>query len=526
MRYDPLFNPLKEQDMHRILACVTMAFLLYAAVVPDSWQALAAEQPAEQQQAKGPAVREPQIAASRHSLDTIAGRLDYTAEAGELILPAEGGQNQARFFYIHYRLNGARKGERPLSFVFNGGPGAASVWLHMGGLGPRIISLHPDGTLPPPPVRLRDNELTWLAFTDLVFVDPVGTGYSRGLGESRPFWGVREDIQSVGEFIRLFLTVKERWQSPLFLVGASYGTTRAAGLAGYLPERYGIWLSGLVLVSPVLDYSTIAYGSSLDLPYALVLPTYAATAAYYGRLGGSGTDRNALLARVQEYAQSAYLIGLTLGDDLAGDDRREMYRQVSAFTGLPEEAVERHKGRIPVSAYVREMFRRDGLVIGRMDTTVRSIDPSPQSPFAHHDPSLVPLFGPFSSAAHAYIRGELGYLSDLPYEFLSDEVNAGWNWSTLGRDRGQGYVDVTGELVRSMSLNPYLRVFAACGRYDLATPYFAFLHSLRQMGLAEGMRENAIYRVYEAGHMPYLHEGSRRALFGDVAAFYGAKAAD
>jgi carboxypeptidase C (cathepsin A) len=521
-----LFSTRKEQDMHRLLAWMAMTLLLCTAIVPGPRQPLAAEQPEKQQQAPRPPEGEPQIATTRHSLNTVAGRMEYDAEAGELILPTEGGKNQARFFYIQYKLDGSRQGERPLSFVFNGGPGAASVWLHMGGLGPRIISLNPDGTLPSPPVRLRDNELTWLAFTDLVFVDPVGTGYSRSQGESRPFWGVREDIQSVGEFIRLFLTVQQRWQSPLFLVGASYGTTRAAGLAGYLPERYGIWLSGLVLVSPVLDYATIAFGSSLDLPYALVLPTYAATAAYYGRLGGSGTDRNALLATVQEYAQSTYLVGLTLGEDLAEDQRIEMYRQVSAFAGLPAEVVKRHKGRIPVSAYVREMFRQEGLVIGRMDTTVRSIDPSPLSPFAHHDPSLVPLFGPFSSAAHAYIRGELGYLSDLPYEFLSDEVNAGWNWSTFGRDRGQGYVDVTGELGRSMSLNPYLRVFAACGRYDLATPYFAFLHSMRQMGLREGLRGNVVSRVYEAGHMPYLHEGSRRALYDDVAAFYRGYAVD
>jgi carboxypeptidase C (cathepsin A) len=501
--------------------CLLLCFSSYAAFASAPAEETAGQQNQkrdEQQQ------RKPQVSTTRHVLTTETVEVGYTAEAGELIVSVDGGRSQGRFFYVYYRTSNDREEQRPLSFVFNGGPGAASVWLHLGGLGPRIIALNRDGTLPAPPVRLMDNEATWLRFTDLVFIDPIGTGYSRSLEESgSPFWGLNEDVRSVGEFIRLFLTEKQRWLSPLFLVGESYGTTRAAALSDFVLQRYGIWLNGIVLVSPVLDYSTIAYDTSMNLPYALVLPSLAATSAYYRRMrepGRSAADE--LLTQAQNYALSDYLTGLNQGSSLSAEDREELFERVSFFSGLPLEVVKQVGGRVSVRIFVREFFRDQGLVLGRMDTTIRGIDPAPESPFAYQDPSLVPLFGPFSSAAHAYIRSELRYVSDSPYEFLSDEVGAGWDWSGVlrQRGRGQGYVDVTGDLKSAMSRNPSLKVLVASGYYDLATPYFAVLHTLRQMGLDERIRSNIVFRPYHAGHMIYLHADARQALFDDTIAFF------
>jgi carboxypeptidase C (cathepsin A) len=507
----------------------TRTLLLLVLVLSYSFSAMGGESTGENPQGqqhrnvKEQERTEPQISTTRHVLTTAGGELHYTAEAGELIVSLDDEKSEGRFFYVYYRADGGT-GPRPLTFAFNGGPGAASVWLHLGGLGPRIIALNQDGSLPPPPVRLAENELTWLRFTDLVFIDPIGTGYSRSAEKGgNPFWGVNEDMRSVGEFIRLFLTVKQSWLAPLVLVGESYGSIRAGALSDFLLQRYGVWLSGIILVSPVLDFSTIAYGSSLNLPYALVLPTYAATAAHYGRIGGNGSPtRGDLLRQAQAFALSDYLTGLNLGSSLDGQERKEMFERVSFFSGLSLDVVERAGGRVPVRTFVREFFRSRGVVLGRMDTTISGIDPLPESPIAYQDPSLVPLFGPFSSAAHAYLRGDLRYISEVPYEYLSDAVGAGWDWCGVLRERGmgQGYVDVSGDLKTAMSRNPSLKVLVASGYFDLATPYFAVWHTLRQMRLDERIRSNLIVRSYPAGHMMYLHEDVRRTLFEDALEFY------
>jgi carboxypeptidase C (cathepsin A) len=508
------------------------ALVLSIAFCSLSGMAVAAEnggaEPAPQQRPAEVPTRQagPQVSTTRHQLETPAGVLRYMAEAGELTVTVavDGGEHQGRIFYVYYRAEEGREGGRPLSFVFNGGPGAASVWLHLGALGPKIIAMNPDGTLPPPPVELRTNELSWLRFTDLVFIDPIGTGYSRGLqNDGRPFWGVNEDLRSVGEFIRLFLTMKQRWLNPLFLVGESYGTVRAAALSDFLLQRYGVWLNGLVLVSPILDFATVAYGSSLNLPFALALPSYAATSAHFGRIDAQGgTLGGDLLARVEAFALSEYLTGLNLGSSLQAHERRELFERVSSYSGLPVEVVEQVNGRISVRTFAREFLREEGLVLGRMDATIRGIDHAPEDPLAYEDPSLVPLFGPFSSGAHAYIAGELKYESELFYEFLNQRVGAAWEWSggIRGWRAGQGYVDVSADLKTALSRNPSLRVLLACGYFDLATPYFAILHTIRQMELDERIRGNVVFRTYHAGHMMYLHENARTALYGDAAEFY------
>jgi carboxypeptidase C (cathepsin A) len=364
-----------------------------------------------------------------HSITVAGKRIEYRAVAGDLIIEQGNNDGRGRIFYVAYETLQKKKEQRPLTFVFNGGPGAASVWLHLGGLGPKRIRLMDAGTASDPPVRYVDNPGTWLVFTDLVFVDPVGTGFSRSdPGEEKSkdlFYGVKEDIESVAEFIRLYLSKTGRWVSPMFLVGESYGTTRAAGLTQYLHQRYGIDLNGVVLVSPILDYDTILFHPSNDLPYALFLPTYAATAWYHGKIpGGLGPEAmRKIVEEAKHYALNEYISLLARGDDLTLEERTGLKERLHMYTGLPVDFIEERHFRIKETDFLRYLLKDRKEVLGRMDTTVTGVLLDPSSPYPGYDPSFDPLFGPFSSAMNAYVRDDLHFESDLFYEFLNMEVN-------------------------------------------------------------------------------------------------------
>ena len=464
------------------------------------------------------------VSTTRHTLDSDGRELAYTAKAGELVLEVEHKDKKlkGRFFFIAYHQEGADRARRPVTFAFNGGPGASSVWLHLGGLGPKIIQLNEDGTPLPPPAGLVPNPLTWLAFTDLVFVDPVGTGYSRSLSgkEETSFWGVEQDVASVAEFIRLYLTLEGRWLSPKLLVGESYGTTRAAALADYLDRTFGIRLNGLVLISPALDYATLALDGSLNLPYALFLPSFAAAKIFHGQ--GNPPRWDPLLEPVERFALADYLTALHQGDRLPPYDRQALVDEVSAATGLSPQLVARNDLRIPFRDFAKQLLSDRERIVGRMDASITGIDPDPGRPHAYFDPSLDPLFGPFSSTVNHYIRLELGYQQTSPFEFLNDKVSRSWDWSSAvhGGRKGQGYVNAADDLAAAMTKNPHLKVLVAGGLFDLATPYFATEHTLSQMGLDKELEANLAVRRYRAGHMIYLKEQARSALYEDVAAFY------
>jgi carboxypeptidase C (cathepsin A) len=450
--------------------------------------------------------------------------LQYSALAGEISVRKGKPPVEGRIFYVAYVLEGKDLGDRPVTFAFNGGPGASSVWLHMGGLGPKRIVLSPDGTPLPPPFHYKDNPFTWLAFTDLVFIDPVGTGFSRSEEEEKEkksaFFGVKQDIEIVGEFIQRYLTENRRWISPKLLVGESYGTTRAAGLAWHLHERYGIELNGLVLISPVLDFDTILFHPSNDLPYLLFLPTYAAAAWHHRVLADSlnKSELRDILADVEAFCLHEYPVFLTRGNRLQEQEKEGLSEQLSLFTGLPAELIKTHRFRISQRTFVKNLLRNQGLLVGRMDSTVTGPDPYPNRFDPRYDPSLDTLFGPFAHSINAYVRDTLKFETDRFYEFLNADVISQWDWCS-GLPGGQGFVDVSHSLKDIMTLNSHMKVFIASGYYDLATPYFAVEHTLRHMWLGD-LEANVTMKTYRAGHMIYTHSEALSRMVGDVERFY------
>lgn len=455
----------------------------------------------------------------RGAIEVGGQRLGYEATTGTYVLRKEDGSAKARIFYVAYELDsGVEKGRRPITFCFNGGPGSSSVWLHLGIFGPRRVDWPESGEAPAPPYRLVDNEHTLLRHSDLVFIDPVTTGYSRALPGEDPaqFHGVEEDVEWVAEFIRLYTTREQRWGSPKLLAGESYGTTRAAALAGHLQQRHGMYLNGLVLVSSILSFQTVRFDVGNDLPYPLFLPTYAATAWYHKKLEPElQRDLRATLAEVEEFALGEYATALLRGDRLAGEERERTATRLARYTGLSREYVERSNLRVRIGRFCKELLRAERRTVGRLDSRFQGIDRDAAGESYEHDPSYTAIQGPFTGALNQYLREELGYQNDLTYEILTGRVQP-WSYSAW-QNR---YLEVSETLRSAMTRNPALRVFVASGYYDLATPYFATRHTLDHLELDPGLRGNLVVEHYEAGHMMYIHRPSLEALAQDLARFY------
>lgn len=465
-----------------------------------------------------PAYAGPEIpVVTKHELRAGGRTLRYTATAGFLPIRNAQGESEARVFFIAYTLDGiADRARRPLTVSFNGGPGSSSVWLHLGALGPRRVAMNDDGTMPPPPFRLVDNEATWLDQTDLVFVDPVGTGYSRPVKpeQGKSFWSVQGDIQSVGEFIRLYLTRYERWASPLFLVGESYGTTRAAGLAGHLIDR-GIAFNGIVLVSSILNFQTARFTVGNDLPYVLFLPTYTATAFYHRRLAPElQRDLSATLKEVEAWASGEYTAALARGAALEPDARSAVADKLARYTGLSREYVERADLRIEIQRFCKELLRDQGRTVGRLDSRFVGFDRSGVAEQPDFDPSLAAIRPPYTAALNDHVRRTLGFQSDEPYHILGGGIGS-WDWGSAG----DGFADTGDALRQAFAKNPHMRVFVASGYFDLATPYFATEYTLAHLGLPPELAARIVKRYYHAGHMMYIDVGELAALRRDVAAF-------
>ncbi|MGH9351823.1 MAG: S10 family peptidase, partial [Terriglobia bacterium] len=458
-----------------------------------------------------------------HHQITVNGKaLSYTATAGMMPIRDDAGTLQAHMFYVAYTLDGAdAASERPLTFCFNGGPGSSSVWLQIGAIGPRRVALEPDGHMPPPPFRLEDNQDTWLGQTDLVFIDPVGTGYSRSVKPeyNHQFWSVQGDLQSVGEFIRLYLTRNERWSSPLFLAGESYGTTRAAGLSGYLMSQ-GIALNGIVLVSTVLNFQTLLLAPGNELPYRLFLPTYAASAWYHKKLAPDleAKPLDQLIAEVKSWVSAVYAPALDKGEHLTGSERESVIDQMSRYTGLPKDYLERANLRVGASEFRKELLLDQNRVLGRYDTRLLGIDRPGISAQANEDPSYSAVEAPFTEAFNNYVRAELNYKTDVPYHILDFNVNRQWNWQ-IPPHGSPGFPDVAPSLRTALVENPYLRVMVAEGYYDLATPFFEVEYTLNHLELEPEYQGHVIQRHYESGHMIYISTKSRDKLTQDVRTF-------
>jgi len=462
----------------------------------------------------------------------IGGReVPYTVTCGTIVLKeeseakgekegeAEGEKPKAAIFFIAYTKDGIDDpGQRPLTFSFNGGPGSSSVWMHLGALGPRRVEMGDAGALLPPPWRLVDNADSLLDVTDLVFIDPVSTGYSRPVAgeKAKQFHGFKKDIESVGEFIRLYTSRYQRWSSPKFLIGESYGTTRASGLSGYLQERYGLYLNGLMLVSAILNFQGYEFDPGNDLPYVTHLPTYAATAWYHRQLPDDlqSLALTDFLAEVQAFAFGEYNLALLRGAALPPEQRLELVRKLARYTGLSEDYIERCNLRLEIHRFTKELLRHRRRTVGRLDTRFLGIDRDSAGEFFEHDPSMSAILGPYTATFNQYVRAELKFEKDLPYEVLNFKV---WPWSFAEHENR--YLDVAETLRKAISVNPFLKVFVANGYYDLATPYFATEYTFNHLGLDPELQPNLSMGYYEAGHMMYVHLPSLAKLKADLAAF-------
>ncbi len=453
---------------------------------------------------------------TKHQITVDGKALRYTVTAGLMPIKNDQGTTEAQMFYMAYTLDGVEPGTRPLMFSFNGGPGSSSVWLHLGALGPRRVKMESDGWMPAAPYQLVDNEQTWLEFTDLVFIDPVGTGFSRAATPElgRKFWGLEGDVRSVGDFIRLYLSRQGRWSSPLYVVGESYGTTRAAALSEHLVNR-GIALNGVVLVSTILNFGTARFHTGNDLPYALFVPTYTATAWYHQRLAPElQANLRRTLTEVETWVTGDFLVSLAKGDKLTPEERRAAAEKLARYTGLSRNFVEQSNLRIELGRFNAELLRDQGRTVGRLDSRFTGVSGLVGAERPDFDPSMTAIRPPYTATFNDYVRRELRYSNDLEYYILGGGIGAPWNW---GSDNE--YVDVGERLRSAWARNPHMRLFVAFGYYDAATPYYAAEYSLSHLRLPAELRAKISTGYYEAGHMMYIHVPSLEKLASDVRGF-------
>jgi carboxypeptidase C (cathepsin A) len=451
---------------------------------------------------------------THHSINIGGKAINYTATVAQMPLKTASGETEAHIFYMAYTLDGADPAKRPLTFSFNGGPGSASMWVHMGGMGPRSPKLMPNGGMPPPPYQMKDNPDTWLDQTDLVFIDPVGTGYSRAktVEIARRMNSVSGDIQSIGEFMRMYIARSNRELSPLFIAGESYGTFRTAGLAGYLIER-GIAFNGIVLIGTTLNLETI-WSRSDDLVYQLEFPTYCADAWYHKKVA-SDLQKKALqpfLKEVEAFAMGEYAVALGKGDELTPAERKATIDKLVRYTGLDARYLEETNLRWDVGHFARQLLRNEHETIGRYDGRLAGPSSLNTGETSEYDPSSTLITPPFTAVFTDYIRTELGYKTDMFY-YPSGGVQP-WDYQVQN-----GFGDTTSLLHNAMVKNPYMKVMIAAGYFDLATPYYAVEYTFNHMGLSPEMHKNITWDFYQAGHMLYIDSDSHAKLKHDFGEF-------
>lgn len=452
-----------------------------------------------------------------HKITINGKKFPYKAVAGTLVLKDAENKSKAKIFFVSYSKDGVEnQSSRPITFCFNGGPGSSSVWLHLGGFGPKRVKLTDQGE-PVLPYQLSDNEYTLLEATDLVFIDPVSTGFSRTVpGESpKQYHGVDEDIKSIAEFIRLYTTHFSRWESPKFIAGESYGTTRAAKLALYLHDETKMYLNGLILVSSVLHFQSIDFSTNNDLPYIVFLPSYTAAAWYHKRLPQNLQDKSLddVVAEVEKFALNDYSLAILKGDLLDKEKKDQVVEKLAYYTGLSSKYIEKNNLRVSLYRFVKELLNDDSLTIGRFDARFKGMDIDPVSNSMEYDPSTDVVFGVFTATFNEYVRRQLKWERDDSYYILANV----WPWN-YGNATNQ-YLNVSDALKEVMVRNTRLRVFVANGMYDLATPYFATEYTFNHMNLAPFLKDHVKMQYYDAGHMMYIHYPSLIKLTGDLKEF-------
>jgi len=475
-----------------------------------------------EEKAAPPEVGEPKVFTSTKSAVINDRRLSYTVTARETYLKDDEGKPKASIFSTAYTLNGVKNAkQRPLTFVFNGGPGSASLWLHMGVFGPRRIDV-PAGSkgVGAPPYDIVDNPFSILDVTDLVFIDPVGTGWSRALGdtEAKDYWNLEADAASIAEFIRIYITENGRWNSPRYIAGESYGTTRAAQLVHELTRTYNrIDVNGVVLISTILDFQHARFREGNIMPYLGFLPTYAATAWYHDKVENKPERLEDFVEQARQFALNDYALALLKGERLGAREKASVRKKLARFSGLSEAYLKRTDLKIHAFRYMKELLRDRGQTIGRFDSRYTGKDRDDAGETFEDDPSAYRVFGAFVTSVHDYLTRELNVDIERKYEVLSFDVNRAWEWGPSGT---QSFVNTAPYLGKAMRENSDFRVFIANGYYDLATPFHAVETTINHNGI-DPKRVTMAY--YEAGHMMYVHDKSLKKLVDDVRAFISAE---
>jgi carboxypeptidase C (cathepsin A) len=487
---------------------------------------------------------------TEHTFLTPQGELAYTATAQWQTL-YEKDKPVAELFHVAYVVANQDPTTRPITFVFNGGPGAASAYLHMGALGPKRVMFNPDGSLPKPPVKVVDNHETWLSFTDLVFVDPLGTGFSRTLAnqngstpkeksegdketstspeaakaegdqaQAKKFWEVERDLNALGEFIQSYLSQHHRWLSPVFIAGESYGGFRVAKLARKVQQDYGVGLCGAILISPVMEFELL-WGNDYTLSgWATVLPSMAAAAVHHHKVTTTDSPE-AHAAKAEQFAREVYLPFLAMGNLASESERQRVYQDLAVLIGLPLEVVEKHQGRLDISIFARELLRDQEQILGLYDASVVAIDPFPDRLFSEgSDPTLEGLDRLFTGAINSHLRTTLGVDTPLTYNLLSFEVFRAWQFLADDSPFKQGFVGSVDDLRIGMTLNPHMQVYISHGIFDLVTPYFSSSFLANLMHLHPSIRDNLTLRQFKGGHMFYTWDESRQQWLEDMQRFY------
>lgn len=510
----------------RGLAAITI-FLLFgqAALTRAQESEKEPKAAAEKPSAESPKPKE-ESSVSDHTIRIGSQTIPYKATAGTILLKDEKGEPNAAIFYMAYTKSDVKDtSHRPIAFVYNGGPGSSSVWLHMGAFGPRrVVTLNAQPT-PPPPYKFADNPDCLLDQSDLVFIDPVGTGFSHAVGKAKDkdFWGIEEDVQSLAQFINTYVSRNSRWNSPKFLIGESYGTFRSAALSNYLQSHDGMDLNGIVFISTVLDLGTLSFPPGQDLPYVFYLPSYAATAWYHKVLKDRPADLTSFLTEARQFARTEFAGALLEGSDLSPQEKANVLKKLSYFTGLSEDYLSKGNLRVKLPQFMEELQRSEGKTTGRLDARFSGPTYNLLGEFAEYDPQENAIMGAFTAVFNDYVRQELKFGQDKAYTILSEDAGREWNWKRKdGRGRRFGFPgspNVERDLVEALISNTHLRVQVENGIYDLATPFFATEYTMNHLGLPADVQSHIHMNYYEAGHMMYLNDESLAQLKRNVASF-------
>lgn len=447
---------------------------------------------------------------------TIAGqKIDYRVTASMLTLKTDEDDDRADIFHVSYERIGIKeRKKRPVVFAFNGGPGSSAVWLHLGALGPRLVPTSSDGTTAlQPPLTVQENAHSILDVADLVFIDPVSTGFSRVKGETsaKEFHGVSGDITSVGDFIRRWTSENDRWGSPKYLLGESYGGVRATGLADHLQEEHGMSLNGVVLLSSLMNYRTLRSNNADDLSYSVYLPGLTATSHHHKKITG---DRDALVKAAREYAFGDYAQALMKGSAISKEEKAKVASQLAKFTGLPAELFIETNLRLSSSRYRKELLRDERKVLGRFDARIAWPASNPSEDYPSYDPSYSVVFGAFATSMNDYLSNDLGWEGHHPYRILTGKVHP-WKFGA-----SNSVLNMSRHLEAAMRDNPQLKVLVMCGYTDLATPPANMQYSISHLhALSNERREEIQFTWYDAGHMFYLNQPDLVKMREDLVKF-------